>query len=110
MKLYHFCDSLSIMPRFQRVIEGHIPYHRLVLYEIVIRRLTKKAKHYYCNTCGIHPFSNPGSAPELYSINARCLADHDLETTEYEIVKFDGRSWENAVAKPNEHLCSSDLR
>jgi len=65
---------------------------------------TKEAKHYFCNTCGIHPFSNPRAAPEMVSINVRCLDDFELESEEYEVVNFDGRNWESAVAKLNEQL------
>lgn len=65
---------------------------------------TQEAKHYFCSTCGIHPFSNPRAAPDMVSVNARCLDDFDLETESYELVKFDGRNWEEAVAKLNERL------
>jgi hypothetical protein len=68
---------------------------------------TKEAKHFFCKECGIHPFSNPRAAPNMYSINVRCLDDFDLESEEYEVVKFDGRNWEEAVAKLNEQLCSN---
>ena len=67
---------------------------------------TKKAKHYFCSECGIHPFSNPRAAPEMYSINVRCLDDFDLDSEEYELVDFDGRNWESAVAKLNKQLQS----
>ena len=60
---------------------------------------TKVAKHYFCNVCGIHPYSQPRSAPDMYSINVRCLDDFDLEAESYEIADFDGRNWEEAVAK-----------
>ena len=62
---------------------------------------TKEATHYFCSVCGMHPFSNPRAAPEMYSVNVRCLDDFDVETEEYEIIKFDGKNWETAVAKLN---------
>ncbi|MEW8625307.1 MAG: GFA family protein [Candidatus Thiodiazotropha sp.] len=65
---------------------------------------TKEAKHLFCKECGIHPFSNPRAAPNMQSINVRCLDDFDLESEEYELVEFDGRNWEEAVAKLNEQL------
>jgi len=65
---------------------------------------TKEAKHYFCNTCGIHPFSNPRAAPDMYSINIRCLDNYDPETESYEMVKFDGQNREKEVAKLNEQL------
>ena len=69
---------------------------------------TKEAKHFFCKECGIHPFSNPRAAPNMYSINVRCLDDFDLEVEDYELVKFDGRNWEEAVAKLNEQLSSNN--
>lgn len=67
---------------------------------------TKEAKHFFCKHCGIHPFSNPRAAPDMYSINVRCLDDFDLESEEYELIKFDGRNWEEAVSKLNEQVRS----
>jgi hypothetical protein len=58
---------------------------------------TKVAKHWFCKTCGIHPFSNPRSAPELYSINLRCLDDFHALIHGVEIKQFDGRNWEEAI-------------
>ena len=58
---------------------------------------TKEAQHYCCNTCRIHPFSKPRSAPNMYSINVRCLDDFDLESESYQTINFDGRNWEQAV-------------
>lgn len=65
---------------------------------------TKEAKHFFCVECGIHPFSNPRAAPDMYSINVRCLDDFNFAAEEYELVKFDGRNWEESVAKLNEQL------
>ena len=67
---------------------------------------TKEAKHLFCSKCGIHPFCNPRSAPDKYSINVRCLDDFDIETEQFETIKFDGRNWEEAVAKLNTQLSS----
>jgi hypothetical protein len=69
---------------------------------------TKEAKHFFCTECGIHPFSNPRAAPNMYSINVRCLDDFDLEAENYELITFDGRNWEEAVAKLNEQLSSNN--
>jgi len=65
---------------------------------------TKEAKHYFCTVCGIHPFSNPRAAPDMVSINVRCLDNFDLESKEYAVVKFDGRHWQEAVAELNAQL------
>lgn len=67
---------------------------------------TKEAKHFFCSECGIHPFSNPRSAPDMISINVRCLDNFDLAAEKYEIINFDGRNWEEAVAKLNAQLSS----
>lgn len=60
---------------------------------------SKEAKHFFCRECGIHPFSNPRLAPQMVSVNVRCLDDFDLERERYEVVAFDGRNWEAAAAK-----------
>ena len=67
---------------------------------------TKEARHYFCKECGIHPFSNPRAAPDHYSINVRCLDDVDLSSVTYEVVQFDGRHWEDAVAALNRTLAT----
>lgn len=65
---------------------------------------TKEARHFYCNTCGIHPFSQPRAAPESYSINIRCLDDFNLKNESFELIEFDGNNWEEAVKNLNENL------
>lgn len=55
---------------------------------------TNIAKHHFCRSCGIHVFTRPRAAPELYTVNVRTLDDFDLEKEKPEIVKFDGRHWE----------------
>lgn len=40
------------------------------------------AKHYFCRTCGIHPFHRPRSYPDLWAVNIRCLAGVDLNEIE----------------------------
>jgi len=65
---------------------------------------SKEAKHYFCSNCGIHPFSNPRAAPEMYSINIRCLNNFNLENDNYKIVEFDGQNWEESVATLNKVL------
>ncbi len=53
-----------------------------------------------------NPFSNPRAAPDHYSINVRCLDDVDLSSVTYEVVQFDGRHWEDAVAALNRTLAT----
>lgn len=58
---------------------------------------TKVARHHYCPDCGIHVFSRPRAAPQLYTVNVRCLDDYDLEKEQPLVVRFDGRHWEESV-------------
>ena len=55
------------------------------------------AKHWFCKSCGIHLFSNPRAAPDLYTINIRCLDDFEREKAHIEIRPFDGKNWEEAM-------------
>ena len=40
---------------------------------------THTAKDYFCPTCGILPFRRPRTAPEMWTINVRCLEGVDLD-------------------------------
>jgi len=60
---------------------------------------TRIAKHHFCRVCGIHVFTRPRAAPELYTVNVRVLDDYDLERERPEIVEFDGRNWERSVGQ-----------
>ena len=57
----------------------------------------KIAKHWFCKFCGMHPFSNPRAAPEMYSINIRCLEDYWKEISTVEVKQFDGMNWDDAI-------------
>lgn len=59
---------------------------------------SKEAKHWFCKHCGIHPFSNPRAAPDMYSINIRCLDAYESEKANIKVRKFDGRNWEEAIS------------
>ena len=59
---------------------------------------TMAAQHLFCTVCGIHTFTRPRAAPELYTVNVRCLDDFDLAQAKPRIVAFDGRNWERAVS------------
>lgn len=59
---------------------------------------TRAAKHYFCKTCGIHPFSNPRAAPSAYAVNLRCLDEFPDIMGVLEVSEFDGRHWEEAHA------------
>jgi hypothetical protein len=53
---------------------------------------TKTAKHWFCRTCGIHPFYQPRSHPDRVDVNVRCLDGDALSL--FRIVPFDGVNWE----------------
>lgn len=59
---------------------------------------TGTAKHTFCGYCGMHPFYQPRSDPENYSVNARCLDDYDPQTMAPRRL-FEGREWEAAFAR-----------
>lgn len=56
---------------------------------------TLVAKHHFCTTCGIHVFTRPRAAPELYTVNVRCLEGVDLSTLT--LTPFDGRNFDASV-------------
>jgi hypothetical protein len=58
---------------------------------------TMVAKHHFCTVCGIHTFTRPRAAPDLYTVNVRCLDGVDLARLGSEITKFDGQNWEASV-------------
>jgi hypothetical protein len=58
---------------------------------------TGTARHTFCRHCGIHPFYNPRTDPENYSVNVRCLDDYDPDRM-HPRRTFDGQHWEEAFA------------
>jgi len=59
---------------------------------------TMVAKHHFCKICGIHTFTRPRAAPELYTVNVRTLDNFDLQREKPEVIAFDGRHWEASVS------------
>jgi hypothetical protein len=57
---------------------------------------TGTARHHFCRTCGIHPFSRPRSHPDDYDVNIRCLDDDGMSA--FRVTPFDGRNGEANVA------------
>jgi hypothetical protein len=47
---------------------------------------TKTARDYFCPTCGVQPFRRPRTAPELWTVNVRCLQGVDLDAIRIERV------------------------
>lgn len=60
---------------------------------------TGVAQHRFCRHCGIHVFTRPRAAPDLYTVNVRTLDDWDLDVAKPQVVAFDGRHWEAQVSK-----------
>lgn len=79
-----------VPPQRFRLLSGQ---EALTLYQFG----TGVAKHWFCRHCGIHPFTNPRAAPDMYTINIRCLDDFAAERHNVEVTPFDGRNWEEAV-------------
>lgn len=59
------------------------PIENLTLYQWN----TRTAKDYFCPTCGILPFRRPRLAPQLWSVNVRCLEGVDLRSLRVEHTK-----------------------
>ena len=47
---------------------------------------TMTAKDYFCPRCGILPFRRPRTAPDLWTVNVRCLDGVDLDSIPVERV------------------------
>ncbi|MBT7952316.1 MAG: GFA family protein [Gammaproteobacteria bacterium] len=54
----------------------NVPLDELGLYEW----RTKVAKDYFCPVCGILPFRRPSDAPEIWTVNVRCLEGVELDS------------------------------
>ena len=63
---------------------------------------TMVAKHHFCTVCGIHTFTRPRAAPDLYTVNVRCLDGVDLTSLGFELTKFDGQNWGASVGTPRD--------
>ena len=55
---------------------------------------TGAARHHFCTTCGIASFYIARSHPDQIDVNARCVAELDLD--DLPIDTFDGQDWEAA--------------
>ncbi len=52
---------------------------------------TRRARHYFCPTCGVAPLRNPRGDPSKVSVNARCIDGVDLSALALEHI--DGKNW-----------------
>lgn len=48
------------------------------------------ARHWFCRRCGIHTHGRPRSAPDRYTVNARCLDDFAAILPVATMRQFDG--------------------
>jgi len=71
----HKRGALNVRVRAEH-IRIHTPLEDLSLY----KWHTRVAKDYFCPDCGILPFRRPRTAPELWTINARCLDDAEIQS------------------------------
>ncbi|MEM6475784.1 MAG: GFA family protein [Pseudomonadota bacterium] len=55
-----------------------------------------EAEHLFCKTCGVKSFYQPRSHPDCWSVHLACL--DDSSALEPDIVKFDGRNWDEAAS------------
>lgn len=56
---------------------------------------TMRAKHYFCKTCSVHPFTRPRLDPTRWAVNVRCL--EGVEVAALRVILFDGKNWEAAA-------------
>ena len=55
---------------------------------------TGTAKHWFCASCGMHPFYVPRSDPDKIDVNARCL--EGIDPSRLRVSCFDGQNWDDA--------------
>jgi hypothetical protein len=51
----------------------------------------REMNHYFCRTCGIHPFADPIGKPGHYRVNLGCLEGFDPLAVEIRLI--DGKSF-----------------
>lgn len=77
----YVCDC-SICSRKGSIMNRVEPGNFVLLTELtdasVYKFNTEVAEHFFCGRCGIHTFHHPRPAPEIFSVNVRCLEGVDL--------------------------------
>lgn len=68
---------------------------------------THQAKHYFCQTCGVHPFYQPRTNPNCRGISLRCL-DEEATVKKANIVPVDCINWKNWEKYLDEHPKARD--
>ena len=69
---------------------------------------THQAKHYFCSSCGIHPFYQPRSNPEGCGISLQCL-DEEETRKNAEVVPCDALDWQKWERYLDEHPKARNL-
>lgn len=68
---------------------------------------THQAKHYFCTTCGIHPFYHPRTNPNGRGISLRCLDEGTVKKVN--IVSCDALDWKKWEKYLNENPKAKNL-
>ena len=92
-------SSLHYQHLFSSKGEGHISCYTFN---------THQAKHYFCSTCGIHPFYQPRSNPEGRGISLQCL-DEEETRKNAEVVPCDALDWQKWERYLDEHPKARNL-
>jgi hypothetical protein len=58
---------------------------------------TGAAEHLFCSLCGVKSFYQPRSHADAWSVNLHAL--DDASVLEVAVTVFDGRNWEEAMAR-----------
>ncbi|MDH4124058.1 MAG: GFA family protein [Gammaproteobacteria bacterium] len=77
------CDCSICTKKGSTIIRIEEPDFELAtpLDELSVYQFNKNiAKHYFCPTCGVHPFNRPRSYPDKWAVNVRCLQGVDVGT------------------------------
>jgi len=90
--------SICSMTGYQHLIVPHANFQlqsgNILLTEYLFG--TQKAKHLFCQVCGIKSFYQPRSHPNAYSLNLNCCSG--IDCLEIKIIDFDGQNWEDSIA------------
>jgi len=64
--------------------------------DLALYQFNKKiAKHYFCTSCGVHPFTRPRLDPTSWAFNVRCI--DGVDPSSLAVRPFDGNDWEAAA-------------
>jgi hypothetical protein len=61
---------------------------------------TRRAKHYFCRTCGIYVFHRKRAAPDHYGVNVFCLEGLDPASLPHRATEGANMSIDDPAARP----------